>query len=264
MIGLIEKVAFGDPIGQILDPIYQAAATAPLHDGSAWLALGFGFQIFFDFAGLLRHRDRHRTAVRHPAPVQLQRAVPRHQHPGLLAALAHDAVALPARLRVHAARRHADRGNPAHRRAVCRGDHADHGAVRPVARRRLELRPVGHDARRRHRVRSRLAARAAVTPAWSSAGQPPSASSCSAAWCSAPRRWVPPGMSMPASPRFPTASMLGKAWIVGVGMLLAIAAACDAGSVQARSTLRPLAWVPAVLGVVGVGLLVQLGGNQVV
>ena len=51
MIGLIEKVAFGDPIGQILDPIYQAAASAPLHDGSAWLALGFGFQIFFDFAG---------------------------------------------------------------------------------------------------------------------------------------------------------------------------------------------------------------------
>ena len=51
MIGLIEKVAFGDPIGQILDPIYQAATSAPLHDGSAWLALGFGFQIFFDFAG---------------------------------------------------------------------------------------------------------------------------------------------------------------------------------------------------------------------
>ena len=51
MIGLIEKVAFGDPIGQILDPIYQAAASAPLHDGSSWLALGFGFQIFFDFAG---------------------------------------------------------------------------------------------------------------------------------------------------------------------------------------------------------------------
>ena len=25
---------------------------------------------------------------------------------------------------------------------------------------------------------------------------------------------------------------------------------------------RPLAWVPAVLGLVGVGLLVQLGGNQ--
>src|SRR6516225_2765358 len=51
MIGLIEKVAFGDPIGRILDPIYQAAASAPPRDGSAWLALGFGFQIFFDFAG---------------------------------------------------------------------------------------------------------------------------------------------------------------------------------------------------------------------
>ena len=69
---------------------------------------------------LFGYRHRHRAAVRHSAPVQLQRAVPGDQHPGVLAALAHDAVALPAGLRVHAARRHADRGNQAHRGAVCR------------------------------------------------------------------------------------------------------------------------------------------------
>jgi alginate O-acetyltransferase complex protein AlgI len=51
VLGLVEKVAFGDPIGHLVNPIYQAAAEAPVTDGSAWLALGFGFQIFFDFAG---------------------------------------------------------------------------------------------------------------------------------------------------------------------------------------------------------------------
>lgn len=51
VVGLIEKVAFGDPIGHVVSPIYQAAAEATVTDGSAWLALGFGFQIFFDFAG---------------------------------------------------------------------------------------------------------------------------------------------------------------------------------------------------------------------
>jgi alginate O-acetyltransferase complex protein AlgI len=51
VIGLIEKVALGDPIGHIISPIFQVAAEAPVTDGSAWLALGFGFQIFFDFAG---------------------------------------------------------------------------------------------------------------------------------------------------------------------------------------------------------------------
>jgi alginate O-acetyltransferase complex protein AlgI len=51
VVGLIEKVVLGDPIGVIVNPIYQVADTAPVTDGSAWLALGFGFQIFFDFAG---------------------------------------------------------------------------------------------------------------------------------------------------------------------------------------------------------------------
>jgi hypothetical protein len=51
VVGLIEKVALGDPIGHIINPIYQAAVEGPVANGSAWLALGFGFQIFFDFAG---------------------------------------------------------------------------------------------------------------------------------------------------------------------------------------------------------------------
>jgi hypothetical protein len=55
--------------------------------------------------------------------------------------------------------------------------------------------------------------------------------------------------------------MLSKAWIVGVGALLAIALPATQELCQ-RINLRPLAWVPAMLGVIGVGLLVQLGGNE--
>ena len=50
-LGLVEKVMLGDPIGRLLDPIYAEARSGRLTDGSAWLALGFVFQIFFDFAG---------------------------------------------------------------------------------------------------------------------------------------------------------------------------------------------------------------------
>jgi alginate O-acetyltransferase complex protein AlgI len=51
VIGLIEKVLLGDPIGRLIDPIYTQAKLAAVPDGNAWLALGFAFQILFDFAG---------------------------------------------------------------------------------------------------------------------------------------------------------------------------------------------------------------------
>ena len=51
----------------------------------------------------------------------------------------------------------------------------------------------------------------------------------------------------------PDARMLSKAWIVGLGMLLAIAVPATQ-ELSGRSNSRPLAWVPAVLGLVGVGL----------
>ncbi len=50
-IGLIEKVILGDRIGRILDPIYAQAELGVVPGGQSWLALGFGFQILFDFAG---------------------------------------------------------------------------------------------------------------------------------------------------------------------------------------------------------------------
>ena len=51
VIGLIEKTWLGDPIGRLLDPIYAQARLGPVPDGNSWLALGFSFQILFDFAG---------------------------------------------------------------------------------------------------------------------------------------------------------------------------------------------------------------------
>jgi hypothetical protein len=51
VLGLIQKTMLGDPIGRIVDPIYAQAKLGVVPDGQAWLALGFIFQILFDFAG---------------------------------------------------------------------------------------------------------------------------------------------------------------------------------------------------------------------
>jgi len=51
VIGLIEKTWLGDPLGRVLDPIYAQAIQGPVTGGNSWLALGFGFQVLFDFAG---------------------------------------------------------------------------------------------------------------------------------------------------------------------------------------------------------------------
>jgi D-alanyl-lipoteichoic acid acyltransferase DltB (MBOAT superfamily) len=50
-MGLFEKIFFADRIARILDPIYAQAALGPLTNGDAWLAMGFSFQILFDFSG---------------------------------------------------------------------------------------------------------------------------------------------------------------------------------------------------------------------
>jgi alginate O-acetyltransferase complex protein AlgI len=51
VIGLVEKIFVSDSIGRLLDPIYAQAKLGPVPDGQSWLALGFGFQVLFDFAG---------------------------------------------------------------------------------------------------------------------------------------------------------------------------------------------------------------------
>ena len=94
--------------------------------------------------GLHRHRHRRGAADGLRLPAELQQPLPRHQLPRLLAPLAHDPVALPARLPLHPAGRQP-------RRQVEDGpqpdDHDD--ARRALARRGVGLRPLGHAARHR-------------------------------------------------------------------------------------------------------------------
>jgi alginate O-acetyltransferase complex protein AlgI len=49
--GLAEKVFLADTLAYSLDPLFARAQHFALLDGSSWLALAAGFQIFFDFAG---------------------------------------------------------------------------------------------------------------------------------------------------------------------------------------------------------------------
>jgi alginate O-acetyltransferase complex protein AlgI len=49
--GLFEKIMLGDRTGRLLDPIFAEAKLGLVPDGEAWLALSFGFQILYDFAG---------------------------------------------------------------------------------------------------------------------------------------------------------------------------------------------------------------------
>jgi alginate O-acetyltransferase complex protein AlgI len=51
VLGLMQKVLIGDPLGSALDPIYDQALLGPVSDGKAWMAPAFAFQVFFDFAG---------------------------------------------------------------------------------------------------------------------------------------------------------------------------------------------------------------------
>src|ERR1043166_3210991 len=95
------------------------------------------------FFRLYRHRPRRRQAVRHRAAAQFPRALFRHLAFGVLAALAHLAVALAARLSLHPAWRRA-RG-PAENAAQSRHHHVPR---RAVARRRLRIHRVGSLSRR--------------------------------------------------------------------------------------------------------------------
>jgi D-alanyl-lipoteichoic acid acyltransferase DltB (MBOAT superfamily) len=51
LMGLFEKVVLGDRMASLLDPIYAQAQHGPVLGGQSWWALGFNFQILFDFAG---------------------------------------------------------------------------------------------------------------------------------------------------------------------------------------------------------------------
>lgn len=51
VLGLLQKLLIADTLAAAIDPIYTDALRGPVADGRSWLALGFAFQVFFDFAG---------------------------------------------------------------------------------------------------------------------------------------------------------------------------------------------------------------------
>ena len=103
--GIVKKTVIADELARrVVDPVYSdpAAHSARRADARV-LRLRRA-----DLLRLLRlhgHGDRAGAAARLPAAAELQPALPRAVAPGLLAALAHDAVALAARLPLHPARR---------------------------------------------------------------------------------------------------------------------------------------------------------------
>ena len=148
VLGLIQKTLLGDPIGRIIDPIYAQAKIGAVPDGQSWLALGFIFQILFDFAGYSDIAIGLALLFGVQLPYNFNAPFRTTQHAGFLAALAYDADDVPARLPVPSACQCALRAPPP-AAAVFRGPDPHHGAVRAVAWAELDLRAVGRCARRR-------------------------------------------------------------------------------------------------------------------
>jgi alginate O-acetyltransferase complex protein AlgI len=260
VIGLIEKVGFGDPIGQILDPIYQNAASGPLHDGSAWLALGFGFQIFFDFSGYsdIAIGTALLFGIRLPfnfnAPFQATSILAFWQRWHMtLSRFLRDYVFLPlADMRIAGTRHTAAQYVFAIllTMALCGLWHGAgwnfvlwgtlHGVaiVFALGWRRLMPTPP------------KMVGWAATVGFFLLSGVLFRTHDLGAAW------HVYAGLATP-----PGARMLGKAWIIGLGMLLAVLLP-STQDVSNRINARPLAWVPAAFGLIGLAILVQLGGSQ--
>jgi alginate O-acetyltransferase complex protein AlgI len=260
MLGLIEKVVFGDPIGQILDPIYQAAATGPVHDGSAWLALGFGFQIFFDFSGYsdIAIGVGLLFGIQLPynfnAPFQATSILVFWQRWHMtLSRFLRDYVFMPlADMRV-AGTRHTTAQYVAAillTMALCGLWHGAgwnfvlwgtmHGVaiVAALAWRRIAVPPPN------------IVGWALTIGFFLVSGVVFRTASLGAAWN------IYAGLTT-----LPTTHMLSKAWVLGFGILLTIALP-STQEISRRINARPMAWVPATLALVGLGILVQLGGNQ--
>ena len=148
-IGLFKKTCLADGIQPLVAPAFGAefAVVRPGLDRRAGLYL----PALFRFLRLFRHGDRHFPDVRHLPAAQFQFALQSHQHHRFLAALAHDAVAVPARLSLHPARRQPAWPHP----ALCQSD--DHDAARrPLARRGLDFCHLGSFAWRLSLHQSRL------------------------------------------------------------------------------------------------------------
>ena len=100
IIGLAKKVVIADGFAAFATPVFAAAqlGQAPTFLEAWGGALAYTLQIYFDFSGYSDMAIGLVAHARDPAADQFQLALQGPQHHRFLAPLAHDAVAIPARL----------------------------------------------------------------------------------------------------------------------------------------------------------------------
>ena len=104
-LGLVKKVLIADTLArEVVDPVF-GVPEAYFAPDAILATLRLRGADLLRLLRLHRHRDRARAAARLHLPAELQHPLPGDRLPRLLAALAHDAVALAARLPLHPARR---------------------------------------------------------------------------------------------------------------------------------------------------------------
>ena len=80
VLGLLQKILLADPLAAAIDPIYAEALKGPVMDGKSWIALGFAFQVFFDFSGYSDIAIGLALIFGVHAAAEFRCAVPHHQH----------------------------------------------------------------------------------------------------------------------------------------------------------------------------------------
>ena len=142
-LGLFQKIVLADSfLARPAEMVYDGTKIPGVLD--SWIAtLAFSGPDLLRFRRVLDDRDRRRDVPRLRDAGQLPLSVRRGRLLGFLAALAHHAVVVAARLPLHSARR-----QPAWRGAHVHRADDDDAARRPLARRELGVRRLGRTARR--------------------------------------------------------------------------------------------------------------------
>ena len=143
-IGLFKKVCLADSVAPYANAAFDAVDHGVnLSSAAAWWgALAYTFQLYFDFSGYSDMAIGIARLFGDQAAAELQRPLSRGEHHRVLAALAHDIVALSARLPLFFTRR-----QPPWRDAPIRQPAPDNDARRHLARGRLWIRALGPVAR---------------------------------------------------------------------------------------------------------------------
>ena len=141
--GLFKKVVIADNLAQFVTPVFaHIDAGGGVGTSWGWLAISaYTLQIYFDFSGYSDMAIGLALLFGIRLPVNFRLALQGCLDRRFLAPLAHHAVAFPARLPLHPARR-----QPARRGTALPQPPRHHAARRPVARRRLEFRDLGRPA----------------------------------------------------------------------------------------------------------------------